>query len=92
MPRNKTELLELLHKKLARRFHSAYFNMATAKSNLGRWEKVVEEKELAIAYKVAGFEFYYEPIYVARADTPPFDEMFVGYGMTRNTQVRVDEY
>ena len=49
----------------------------------------MEEKELAIAYKVAGFEFYYEPIYVARADTPPFDEMFVGYGMTRNTQVRM---
>ena len=33
------------------------------------------------------YRFMYEPIYVARSDSPPFDERFVGYGMTRNTQV-----
>ncbi len=33
------------------------------------------------------YRFMYEPIYVARADSPQFDERFVGYGMTRNTQV-----
>jgi hypothetical protein len=32
--------------------------------------------------------FKYEPLYVARADTPPFDERFIGFGMTRNTQVK----
>ena len=31
--------------------------------------------------------FKYEPLYVARADTPVFDERFQGFGMTRNTQV-----
>ena len=31
--------------------------------------------------------FKYEPLYVARADTPQFDERFIGFGMTRNTQV-----
>ena len=30
--------------------------------------------------------FKYEPIYVARAETPIFDERFIGFGMTRNTQ------
>ena len=32
--------------------------------------------------------FKYEPLYVARAETPIFDERFIGFGMTRNTQVR----
>jgi hypothetical protein len=27
-----------------------------------------------------------------RADSPPFDERFVGYGMTRNTQVTTGAY
>jgi hypothetical protein len=29
----------------------------------------------------------YEPFYVARADTPGYDERFIGYGFARNTQV-----
>ena len=29
----------------------------------------------------------YEPVYVSKADTPIFDERFIGFGMTRNTQV-----
>ena len=35
--------------------------------------------------------FKYEPIYIAHADTPQFDERFIGFGMTRNSQVRRDE-
>lgn len=31
----------------------------------------------------------YEPVYVSRPDVPQFDERFIGYGMTRNTQVGV---
>jgi hypothetical protein len=30
----------------------------------------------------------YEPLYVAKGETPAFDERFIGFGMTRNTQVR----
>ena len=33
------------------------------------------------------FLFKYEPLYVARGETPAFDERFIGFGMTRNTQV-----
>ena len=29
----------------------------------------------------------YEPVYISRADSPQFDERFIGYGLTRNTQV-----
>ena len=36
--------------------------------------------------------FKYEPIYIARADSPQFDERFIGFGMTRNSQVRVINY
>jgi hypothetical protein len=38
--------------------------------------------------QIPKYVFRYEPLYVARANTPPFDERFVGFGMTRNSQVR----
>ena len=44
--------------------------------------------ELNIGYKVEKYQFKYEPLYVAKSDTPIFDERFIGFGMTRNTQVR----
>ena len=43
---------------------------------------------MSVAYKVDKYLFKYEPLYVARADSPLFDERFIGFGMTRNTQVR----
>ena len=39
------------------------------------------------AYKVDKYLFGYEPLYVARAETPLFDERFIGFGNTRNSQV-----
>ena len=45
-----------------------------------------QEPELSIAYPVK-YRFMYEPIFVARTNAPQYDEMFIGYGMTRNTQV-----
>ena len=38
--------------------------------------------------RVDKYIFKYEPLYVARAETPQFDERFIGFGMTRNTQVQ----
>jgi hypothetical protein len=29
----------------------------------------------------------YEPFYIASSGIPPFDERFLGYGFTRNSQV-----
>ena len=43
-------------------------------------------KETEVAFQVTKYLFKYEPIYVARAETPIFDERFIGFGMTRNTQ------
>ena len=63
------------------------FELNQKPSNLSVWEKIPEGDSLSIAYMVDQYRFMYEPIYVARADSPQFDERFVGYGMTRNTQV-----
>ena len=40
-----------------------------------------------VKHRVEKYIFKYEPLYVARAETPQFDERFIGFGMTRNTQV-----
>ena len=45
-----------------------------------------------VKHRVEKYIFKYEPLYVARAETPQFDERFIGFGMTRNTQVCVWKY
>ena len=87
LPANKTELLEFVKNKQARQFHQALYSINQKSSNLKKWEKLPESEDLDIAYRVEKYIFKYEPLYVARADTPAFDERFIGFGMTRNTQV-----
>ena len=36
---------------------------------------------------MGNFEFFYEPFYISLDSAPAFDERFIGYGFTRNTQV-----
>jgi len=87
LPSNKTELLQFVKSKQARQFHQALYSINQKSSNLKKWEKIPEAEELDIAYKVEKYIFKYEPLYIARGDTPAFDERFIGFGMTRNTQV-----
>ena len=87
LPQNKGELLTFLKKKQARQFHETIYSINQKSSNLLKWEKVPETAELEVAYKVEKYIFRYEPLYVSRGDTPDFDERFIGFGMTRNTQV-----
>jgi Glycosyl-transferase for dystroglycan len=49
---------------------------------------VTESENVHISHNVTNFEFLYEPFYVASDSVPPHDERFLGYGYTRNTQVR----
>ena len=49
-----------------------------------RWEALPAKNETEVAFDVTKYLFKYEPIYVARAETPIFDERFIGFGMTRN--------
>ena len=52
-----------------------------------RYEKKQEESSLHVSHTVRNFEFFYEPFYISLDTAPPFDERFIGYGFTRNTQV-----
>ena len=63
------------------------FSIKQRASNLSIWEKLSQEDKLAVSYRIPSYQFMYEPIYISRAESPPFDERFIGYGMTRNTQV-----
>ena len=92
LPSNKTELLQFVKNKQARQFHQALYSINQKSSNLKKWEKIPEAEELDIAYKVEKYIFKYEPLYIARGDTPAFDERFIGFGMTRNTQVTNEDW
>ncbi|XP_046389794.1 beta-1,4-glucuronyltransferase 1-like isoform X1 [Ischnura elegans] len=93
-PDTKADLLKLKKEKKARPFHIKIFKPNQGASNLVKWEarKAANgsgEEEISVAYSVGHFPFWYEPVYVVRptsGDLPPFDERFVGFGMTRNTQ------
>jgi len=86
LPADKTQLKEYIKKGWARQYHMEVFTQNQASSKLKNWEKRNSKKDVGIAYSVS-FNFWYEPLYVARQGTPTFDERYVGYGMTRNTQV-----
>ena len=43
-----------------------------------------------VSHNVTNYEFFYEPFYVSLDSVPRYDERFVGYGFTRNTQVKTE--
>ncbi|XP_042145151.1 beta-1,4-glucuronyltransferase 1-like [Ixodes scapularis] len=88
VPRTKRELLHLVRRKEARPFHQKSFIPNQYATNHGIWEGLKQHGDgLRAAYSVKRYEFFYEPFYVAAKDVPRYDERFVGYGFTRNTQV-----
>lgn len=56
-----------------------------------RWQATAgrEGEAVHVNHNVTNFEFLYEPFYVAPDTVPAHDERFIGYGYTRNTQVRL---
>ena len=59
------------------------------KSFYFRYEKVIDDNSsVHVSHPVTNYEFFYEPFYISLDNVPPYDERFVGYGFTRNTQVQ----
>ena len=70
-------------------------------SQLDRWEgihtnnsKVLQNetivngvREYKIMYNITSYEEYWEPPLILPANAPGFEERFIGYGFTRNSQV-----
>ncbi|XP_047109855.1 beta-1,4-glucuronyltransferase 1-like [Schistocerca piceifrons] len=56
-------------------------------SNLSYWENQKESSKMSVSYDAGKYSFWYEPIYVAQTSAPLYDERFIGYGLTRNTQI-----
>ena len=51
-----------------------------------RYERDQNETMLHVSH-VSNYELFWEPFYVSMDSAPPFDERFIGYGYTRNSQV-----
>ncbi|XP_046748429.1 beta-1,4-glucuronyltransferase 1 isoform X1 [Diprion similis] len=97
-PQNKTDLVRIANKGLARPFHQKVFIHNQYATNFTRWSldvlpgytgnvDIVKSGKVYVSHEVNNFEFFYEPFYVARDTAPEHDERFLGYGYTRNTQV-----
>ncbi|XP_065346088.1 beta-1,4-glucuronyltransferase 1-like [Cloeon dipterum] len=84
LPSSKSELLAYKKRNWAQIYHDKVFSPNQGCSKLATWEQRSEEN-VQVAYKIE-FKMLCEPIYVAKRGTPVFDERYVGYGMTRNTQ------
>lgn len=61
---------------------------------LHRWTTTnMEEGPVFISHEILDNQTaVYEPFYVSPDDVPPYDERFLGYGFTRNSQVRIASY
>ncbi|XP_040563464.1 beta-1,4-glucuronyltransferase 1 [Lepeophtheirus salmonis] len=88
LPVNKLELIQLVQNQTAREFHLKVFSLNQRGSDLRKWEKLpnYNESTLSIGYKIKKYIFGYEPTYISKPNAPFFDERFIGFGMTRNTQ------
>ncbi|XP_064119130.1 beta-1,4-glucuronyltransferase 1-like [Macrobrachium nipponense] len=78
-PRTKGELKALLKKKKAQRFHIKVFHLNQHNSQLKKWEsdKSSRPRKLEVMYNISTWAEFWEPIYVTKADVPPYDERFV---------------
>ncbi|XP_014605364.1 PREDICTED: beta-1,4-glucuronyltransferase 1 [Polistes canadensis] len=96
-PPNKSDLVRLARKGLARPFHQKVFIHNQFATNFTRWVldvspshknyENIRNGKVYVSHDVTNFEFLYEPFYVAKDTAPAHDERFMGYGYTRNTQV-----
>ncbi|XP_066260700.1 beta-1,4-glucuronyltransferase 1 isoform X2 [Euwallacea similis] len=87
-PPNKTDLVRMANKGLARPFHHKVFIYNQYATNFSRWQQYKDpDDRVRISHPVTNFEFLYEPFYISTDNVPPHDERFVGYGYTRNSQV-----
>ncbi|KAG7170468.1 Beta-1-4-glucuronyltransferase 1-like 3, partial [Homarus americanus] len=89
-PEDKMELLRLVLKGLARRFHLKVYVKNQGNSHLEKWEIEPRETDSGhynILYNITTYQEFWEPIMVLPYTAPLFDERFIGYGFTRSSQV-----
>ncbi|KAJ9601078.1 hypothetical protein L9F63_000813, partial [Diploptera punctata] len=88
-PENKSVLVKYAKSGLARPFHERIYKAAQMPTDYKRWEENVddENKTVHISHTVAKYKEWYEPFFIVLDTAPPYDERFIGYGYTRNTQV-----
>jgi len=88
VPSSKKVLLQYLANKSAQIYHQKYFGANQRCSNLKAWEALPLKDEIKKSYEIK-YKWLYEPVYIVKQGAPIFDERYVGYGMTRNTQASV---
>lgn len=89
-PNDKMELLRLLLRRHARRFHMKVYNKNQGNSHLEHWEvepSRFSSGDYSVLYNITTYEEFWEPILILPYTAPLFDERFVGYGFTRSSQV-----
>lgn len=88
LPRSKSELLQYVAKNKSQVYHLQTFPGNQRNSNLSQWEQLPLREDVAVAAKI-NYTWWYEPVYIVQQGSPIFDERYIGYGMTRNTQVLI---
>jgi len=87
VPSSKKVLLEYVAKKSAQIYRLKLFAENQHQSNLSAWEALPLREQIEPVAKIK-YNWLYEPVYIVQHGVPKFDERYIGYGMTRNTQVR----
>ncbi|ODN01168.1 Beta-1,4-glucuronyltransferase 1 [Orchesella cincta] len=93
-PKTKRELIACYESGAARQFHGKYYSTAHNATNFPLWASTnLEDGPVTLSHNVTSSQtFLYEPFYVSSDLIPPFDERFLGYGFTRNSQFQAAFY
>ncbi|XP_050443420.1 beta-1,4-glucuronyltransferase 1-like [Adelges cooleyi] len=87
-PNDFTQLMKLKNIGLARYFHKEVFELNQLPTNFDRFEKMsLINHNVRVSHTVSKYQLYYEPFYVSLNNVPSYEERFIGYGYTRNSQV-----
>ncbi|KAJ9601079.1 hypothetical protein L9F63_000814, partial [Diploptera punctata] len=86
-PEDKSMLVNYTKHGLARPFHDKIYKLAQASTDYKRWEENDDhENDFIYVSHTAKYKDTYEPFFVVLDTAPLYDERFIGYGCTRNTQ------
>jgi hypothetical protein len=97
VPTDKNDLLKMVVDNEAQPFHHTVNKFCQYDTNFTAFEASLEKfdprnslpgmsQPVTISHSVKNFTFLYEPFYLSRNSVPRYDERFLGYGFTRNTQ------
>ncbi|XP_050521739.1 beta-1,4-glucuronyltransferase 1 isoform X2 [Daktulosphaira vitifoliae] len=87
-PKSFLQLMTLKNTGQAKYFHEDIFKLNQLPTNFDLYENMsLKNSDVHISHQIPKYQLFYEPFYISLNNVPSYDERFIGYGFTRNSQI-----